>query len=90
MRVPIPVPTGVLLCAYKVGFGLVQNKIEISKFSKTPSVWAHRTVRCASDTALCTVRCTGWRAQIPFSALRCPVVHRTATVRCPVCTGKAL
>jgi hypothetical protein len=25
MRVPIPVPTGVLLCAYKLGFGLVQN-----------------------------------------------------------------
>jgi hypothetical protein len=28
MRVPIPIPTGVLLCAYKLGFGLVQNKIE--------------------------------------------------------------
>jgi hypothetical protein len=25
MRVPIPVPTSVLLCAYKLGFGLVQN-----------------------------------------------------------------
>jgi hypothetical protein len=25
MRVPIPVPTGVIFCAYKLGFGLVQN-----------------------------------------------------------------
>jgi hypothetical protein len=25
MRVPIPVPTGVLLCDYKLGFGLVEN-----------------------------------------------------------------
>jgi hypothetical protein len=25
MRVPIPVPTGVLLCDYKLGFGLVKN-----------------------------------------------------------------
>jgi hypothetical protein len=25
VRVPISVPTGVLLCAYKLGFGLVQN-----------------------------------------------------------------
>jgi hypothetical protein len=24
MRVPIPVPTGVLLCDYKLGFGLVK------------------------------------------------------------------
>jgi hypothetical protein len=25
VRVPIPVPTGVILCAYKLGFGLVQK-----------------------------------------------------------------
>jgi hypothetical protein len=28
VRVPIPVPTSVLLCAYKLGFGLVQNLLE--------------------------------------------------------------
>jgi hypothetical protein len=34
---------------------------------KIPSVWAHRTVRCAPDTALCTVRCTGRaRAELLF------------------------
>jgi superfamily I DNA and RNA helicase len=38
VRVPILVPTGVLLCAYKLGFGLVQNVLE--KF-KIPSVWDH-------------------------------------------------
>jgi hypothetical protein len=33
VRVPIPVPTGVLLCAYKLGFGLAQKFLEkISKF----------------------------------------------------------
>jgi hypothetical protein len=57
VRVPISVPTCVLLCAYKLGFGLVQNYIENFKIR---SVWAHRKVRCAPDTALCTVRCTGW------------------------------
>jgi hypothetical protein len=25
MRVPIPVPTSVILCDYKLGFGLVEN-----------------------------------------------------------------
>jgi hypothetical protein len=49
VRVPIPVPTCVLLCAYKLGFGLVQNFLE--KF-KIPSFWAHRKVRCAPDSAL--------------------------------------
>jgi hypothetical protein len=57
VRVPIPVPTGVLLCAYILGFGVVQNFLE--KF-KIPFAWAHRTVRCAPNTALCNVRCTGW------------------------------
>jgi hypothetical protein len=47
VRVPILVLTCVLLCAYKLEFGLVQNFLE--KF-KIPSVWAHRTVRCAPDT----------------------------------------
>jgi hypothetical protein len=25
MRVPIPIPTSVILCDYKLGFGLVEN-----------------------------------------------------------------
>ena len=57
VRVPIPVPTGVLLCAYKLGFGLVQNFLQNFKI---PYVWAYRTVQCAPDTALCNVWCTGW------------------------------
>jgi hypothetical protein len=28
-------------------------------YRKIPPVWAHRTVRCAPDTALCNVRCSG-------------------------------
>jgi hypothetical protein len=36
------------------------------------------------------VRCTGCRALELHFPVRCPVVHRTATVRCPVCTGQAL
>jgi hypothetical protein len=49
VRVLISIPTGVLLCAYKLGFGFVQNFLEKFKIS---SVWAHWTVRCAPDTAL--------------------------------------
>jgi hypothetical protein len=40
---------------------------------KIPSVWAHQTVRCAPDTALCTVRCSS-RARKNFfflCAVRC-------------------
>jgi hypothetical protein len=40
--------TGVLLCAYKLGFGLVQNLLENFKI---PSVWAHRTLHCALSGA---------------------------------------
>jgi hypothetical protein len=90
MRVSIPVPTSVLLCDYKLGFGLVVNQIENLKNFKIPSVWGHRTVRCAPDTALCTVRCTGSRTRRSHFPVRCPVGHQTATVRCPVCTGQAL
>jgi hypothetical protein len=80
------------LCAYKLVFGLVQNFLE--KF-KIPSVWAHRTVRCVPDTALCNVRCTGW-ARVD-RLLRCLIwwfteqplcisgVHRTGAMDCPVC-----
>jgi hypothetical protein len=92
VRVPIPVPTGVLLCAYKLGFGLVQNSIENFKI---PSVWAHRTVRYAPDTALCNVGCTGWAHAVcscaamsggsPDSYCALSGVHRTGTVDCPVC-----
>jgi hypothetical protein len=66
VRVPIPVPTGVLLCAYKLEFGLVQNYQENFKIH---SVWAQRTVRCAPDTALCNVRCTGWERADPVLCL---------------------
>jgi hypothetical protein len=70
VRVPIPVPTGVLLCAYKLGFGLVQKLLENLK---VPSVWAHRTVWCAPNTTLYNVRCTGWaRVDLPMCGpVRC-------------------
>jgi hypothetical protein len=87
VRVPIHVPTSVLLCAYKLGFSLVQNFLE--KF-KIPSVWAHRTVRCALDTTLCNVRCTGWGTRGCAIVQSCPVVHQTVAVHCPVCTRQPL
>jgi hypothetical protein len=68
VRVSIPVPTSVLLCAYKLGYGLVQNLLENFKI---PTVWAHRTVWCAPDIAQCSVWCTGWTRADLF--LCCPV-----------------
>jgi hypothetical protein len=52
MRVPIPVPTSVILCDYKLGFGLVENWIE--KFKK------FRTSLClgSPDSPVCTRHCT--------------------------------
>jgi hypothetical protein len=43
----------------------------------------HRTLHCALSGAPAA------RARSP-SPVRCTVVHRTATVCCPVCTGQAL
>jgi hypothetical protein len=80
MRVPIPVPTSVILCDYKLGFGLVGNYIE--KFKKfqifplsglTRQSGVHRTLHCALSGAPAA------RAPVPLSP-----------VRCPVCTGQAL
>jgi superfamily I DNA and RNA helicase len=54
VRVPIPVPPSVLLCAYKLGFGLVQNFLKIFKI---PSVWingqfgVHRKLHSAMSGA---------------------------------------
>jgi hypothetical protein len=79
VRVPIPVPTSVLLCAYRLGFGLVQNFLENFKI---PSVWAHRTVRCAPDTALCNVWCTGWAHTDLL--LCCPIRWFTGQLLCAV------
>jgi hypothetical protein len=54
MRVPIPVPTSVILCVYKLGFALVGNYVE--KFQKiqifplsglTGQSGVHRTLHCA-------------------------------------------
>jgi hypothetical protein len=76
VRVPIPVPTSVLLCAYKLGFGLVQNFLEnfnLPLCLSSPDSPVHRHGAC-----------------IPPSVLPCLVVHRTTTVRYPVCTGQAM
>jgi hypothetical protein len=56
VRVSIPVPTGVLLCAYKFGFGLAQKFLEkfqnfLSLGSSNSPVW-HRTLHCALSGAL--------------------------------------
>jgi hypothetical protein len=48
VRVPIPVPTSVLLCAYKLGFGLVQKYLENFK----------RLCLGSPDSPVCTGHCT--------------------------------
>jgi hypothetical protein len=53
-----------------------------SKISNLPSVWAHRTVRCAPDTALCTVQCIG-RARSK-SIFLCAVRWFTGQLLCAV------
>jgi hypothetical protein len=59
VRVPIFVPIGVILCAYKLGFGLVRNPEKVFKFFLClDTLVAHRTVLCAPENALCTVRCS--------------------------------
>jgi hypothetical protein len=86
VRVPISVPTGVLLCAYKLGFGLVQNFLE--KF-KIHSVWAYRTLHYAMSGALAGHAWICHYAALFGGSLDhdCALsgVHRTGNVHCPVC-----
>jgi hypothetical protein len=54
VRVSIPVPIGVLLCAYKLGFVLALPR-KISKYPKlglTEQSGVHRTLHCAMSGAL--------------------------------------
>jgi hypothetical protein len=87
MRVPIPVPTGVLLCAYKLGFGLVQNLLE--KIQNSLCLGSTDYLVC---TEHCIVQCPVHRLGARGSATvqPCSVVHRTMIVCCPVCIGQAL
>jgi hypothetical protein len=90
--VPVPVPTGVLLCAYKLGFGLVQNLLENFKFplfGLTGQSGVHQTLHYALSGA------PAGRAQIPFCTALCggspdiycvlSGVHQTCIVNCLVC-----
>jgi hypothetical protein len=72
-------PNKCSLCAYKLGFGLVKTldrKFE-KKNSKTTlsRLTGHYTVHCPVHRMA--------RADLLFS-VRCPMVHRIATVGCPV------
>jgi hypothetical protein len=95
MRVPIPVPTSVILCDYKLGFGLVGSSIEKFKIFQTPLCLG------SPDSPVCTGHCTVQcpvhrqpRAQTPFfcalsggspdSYCAMSGVHRTGTVDCSV------
>jgi hypothetical protein len=91
MRVPIPVPTGVLLCDYKLGFGLVKSLgRKISKFQNPLCLGS-------PDSPVCTGHCTVHRPRASRSSFPCALssgspfsyyvlsdVHRTGTVDCPV------
>jgi hypothetical protein len=87
MRVPIPVPTGVLLCAYKLGYGLVQNFLE--KIQNSLCLGSTDYLVC---TGHCTVQCPVHRLGARGSATvqPCSVVHRTVSVCCLVCIGQTL
>jgi hypothetical protein len=95
MRVPIHVPTSVILCVYKLGFGLVGNYIE--KFKNFKSSLCLGSPDSPVRIGHCTVQCPVHRhprAQIPFSCALsggspdsyCALsgVHRTGTIDCPV------
>jgi hypothetical protein len=84
MRVPIPVPTSVILCDYKLGFGLVGNSIEKFKIFQSSLCLG------SPDSPVCTEHCTVQcpvhrlpRAGTPFFYALFGV-HRTGTVDCPV------
>jgi hypothetical protein len=73
VRVPIPIPTGVLLRAYKLEFCLTQNFL--GKKIKIRSVWAHRTVRytglaSGGSATVLPVWCAHNRFFIKFSLAR--------------------
>jgi hypothetical protein len=56
MRVPIPVPTSVILCVNKLGFGLV-SKIQIFPLSGlTGQSGVHQTLHCAMSGASAAAR----------------------------------
>jgi hypothetical protein len=82
VRVPIPILAGVLLCAYKLGFGLVQNFLE--KIQKSLCLGSPDSAVCTGHCAMqCSAQWLGVRGSATM--LPCLVVHRTMTVRCPVC-----
>jgi hypothetical protein len=68
MRVPIPIPTSVILCDYKLGFGLFGNYIE--KFKILQSSLYLGSPDSPVCTGHCTVQCPVHRlprAGTPFS-----------------------
>jgi hypothetical protein len=84
MRVPIPVPTSVILCDYKLGFGLVETWIEKFKnFRTSLCLGSQDSPVC---TGHCTVHCPVHRSRACKNSLSCALsgVHRTGTVDCPV------
>jgi hypothetical protein len=78
MRVPIPVPTSVILCDYKLGFGLVKSYIEKFKIFQTPLCLG------SPDSSVCTGHCT---VQCPVHRQLRAKIHFPCA---PVCTGQAL
>jgi hypothetical protein len=82
VRVPIPVPICVLLCSYKLGFGLVQKFLQ--KYQVALSPGSSGSPVC---TRHCTLQCSVHRLGLA-GICHCAVlsgVHRTVIVRCPVC-----
>jgi hypothetical protein len=87
VRVPITFLTGVLLCAYKLGFDVIQNFLE--KFKNSLCLGSPDILMCTGNYIVQSLvhRLSARRSA---TVLPCPVVHRTTTVRYLVCTEQAL
>jgi hypothetical protein len=92
VRVPIPITIGVLLCAYKLGFCLVQNFLEKSKFplsGLTGQSGVHRILHYVMSGALARhaqiCYCATLSGGSPDSYYAMSSVHWTVTVDCSVC-----
>jgi hypothetical protein len=81
VRVPIPVPTSILLCAYKLGFGLVQNFLKKSKFPLSGLTGLSGAPVGHTYIYYCAALSSG----SPDSHCALSGVHQTDTVDCPVC-----
>jgi hypothetical protein len=77
VRVSIFIPTGVLLCAYKLGFGLVRNPEE-----KIQTFLCLGSLDCPVCIRQCTVHCSVLRLSVGLQLPLCRLSGAHQTVYC--------